>query len=146
MQRKLDKLPIVDGKKKLRITITDADVRKGINKKPGSCAAALCLMREYHCIEARVHLSRTYLRFDAKRWVRYETPRSLRDQIVRYDTNNKFDPGDYEIKPFHPSRQLGAEKSKDPNRPSGPHHKDSSRNKYHKLEGVRAGPFDQTVN
>ena len=146
MEKQLDKLPIVDGKKKLHIKITQADVRKGINKRPGACAAAVCLMREYKAIEARVHLTRTYLRFDAKKWVRYETPGSLRDQIVRYDTSNKFDPGDYELKPFRPSHRLGAMQGSETNQKTkAKANPDSPRSQYHRLEGVRAGPFSNKI-
>jgi hypothetical protein len=146
MERKLETLPIVDGKKKLHMKITLADIRKGINKKPGACAAAVCLMREHHAIEARVHISRTYLRFDTKKWIRYETPRALRDQIVRYDTSNKFDPGEYEIKPFRPSHRIGSAQGSETNKNVRSKNTDSPRRKHHKLEGIRTSPFSGIVN
>lgn len=104
-------VPIVQpsSKEPLKVEITAADIRNGDNKNPSACAAARSLVRcNPEIKEARVHLSRTYVKVEKpngkKVWVRYKTPESLRTEIVAFDRGGKFEPGLYYLKPLQPSQ------------------------------------------
>ncbi len=88
--------PVIDAKRPARIRINTRDVKRGAVKDPGSCAAALACMREFHCTDARVHLGRTYVKM-GDHWRRYQTPQSLRAEIVAFDRGGKFAPGEYTL-------------------------------------------------
>src|SRR5512143_537273 len=95
--RKINGLPVVDATKPVRLHITKSDVVKGRTKDPGGCAAAVACCRQLKATEARIHLSRAYVRFNGK-WLRYETTGPLRSEIVTFDRGGKFEPGEYMLK------------------------------------------------
>jgi hypothetical protein len=100
-------LKVVDPRGKVTLHITKADITKGNTKDPAGCAAARCIMREVpECIEARVHLGRTYIKTKDK-WLRYQTPGSLRSEIIAFDRGGVFEPGVYTLCPMSPTNQLG---------------------------------------
>ena len=104
---KIDGLPVVDATKPLELHITKADVKRGANKDPTCCAAALACMREVPgCTAARVHLSITYLKF-GQRWRRYRTPQALRTEIVAFDRGAAFEAGDFTLTPMPATHHLG---------------------------------------
>src|SRR5512143_3798986 len=92
--RKINGLPVVDATKPVRLHITKSDVVKGRTKDPGGCAAAVACCRQLKATEARIHVSRAYVRFNGK-WLRYETTQPLRGEIVTFDRGGRFEPGDY---------------------------------------------------
>lgn len=99
----IDGIPVIDAKKKVKIVISASDVKRGKNKNPAACAAALaCLHDVKGCAKARVHIGRTYLLLK-KKWVRYFTPDSLRTEIVSFDRGGGFSPGTYTLSPMTPS-------------------------------------------
>ena len=122
--------------KPVTIVITRADVKEGATKDPASCAAARACIRELHASEARVHVGRTYVKIGNK-WLRYNTGRALRSEIVAFDRGGTFEPGEYHIMPVQPSRraigrrQGGASKNARP-RPVG-----KKRLKRHITTGIR---------
>src|ERR1700744_145028 len=93
---------VVDATKPLQIKITASDTRRGDNKNPSACAAALAAKRLPACTGARVHLGRVYIE-KPDRWVRYKTGDALRSEIIAFDRGGKFEPGEYEIRPPSPS-------------------------------------------
>lgn len=111
----LEGFPVKDAKKPIVLHITKSDITKGAKKNPEACAAALACEREYHIDEARVHLSRTYLR-KGKKWTRYMTPKALRTEIVAFDRGGTFEPGDYVLANPNPAKKLGAKMSNSPNK------------------------------
>lgn len=96
--------PVVDAKRRTTITITSKDIQRGNNKDPGGCAAALAIIRERHVKAARVHLGRTYILKGGK-WVRYNTPDSVRSEIISFDRGATFQPGTYTFRPVQPSHR-----------------------------------------
>lgn len=118
---KIDGKPVVDAKRPLLLSISPLDVKRGKTKKPEACAAALALRREAHCKTARVHLGRTYVE-TPKAWVRYQTPRSVRTEIISFDRGASFAPGDYTFSPLAPTQLLGQRRGS----------KKSDNNKSHK--------------
>lgn len=133
---KINGLPVVDATKPLNLVITKRDVSLGATKDPGACAAARSLCRLPEIDEARVHLGRTYIK-SGKKWIRYETPKAVRTEIVAFDRGGSFEPGEYifgAIRPSHRNgRQQGSTKSQ--TKPAGA--KKKRRAKPHVVSGVR---------
>lgn len=133
-------LKVIDGKKPVEITITEADVAKGKTKDPAACAAARACLRSDACTEARVHLGRTYLKVKAvtgrQHWVRYQTPDAIRSEIIAFDRGATFTPGTYTLKPMSPANRLGTPQGSDTSK-TRPKHKHVARIKHHVVSGVR---------
>ena len=135
--------PVVNGKRKVLLHISPVDVKKGKNKVPGACAAAIALMREVpNCVKARVHLGRTYILKDDDQWYRYKTPEALQREIVAFDKGGRFEPGEYELRPMSPSDLIPVRKPEkvmrtETNRsqPGNAPHKQPR--KFHVTKGVR---------
>ena len=91
---------VVNAKKAATIKITPRDVANGDTKDPGGCAAAKAAKHSIEeCISARVHIGRVYIE-TPKQWIRYNTPDSLRTEIIAFDKGGSFQPGEYELKPI----------------------------------------------
>lgn len=112
--QKINGLPVKDGKKSISIMVTPQDIKRAHVKDPTMCVAALACRRELGCTEARVHIGRTYLRFNGH-WDRYITSPNLRTEIVSFDRGGKFTPGEYALLKMQPSRRT--DKSRDYNKP-----------------------------
>lgn len=130
---KLDKVPVVDAKRRLTIKITASDVKRGATNNPITCAAARACLRQTECTEARVHLGRVYLLIGGK-YVRYITPPPLRTEIVAFDRGAKFASGLYTLIPPHPTARLGAAQGSNTGRNRTNKKK---RAPYHVVSGVR---------
>lgn len=97
---------VIDAKKPAIIKITPRDVKEGDNKNPSSCAAAKAARHSIEeCISARVHIGRVYIEH-AKHWVRYDTPDSLRTEIIAFDKGGSFQPGDYTLRAPSPAQTV----------------------------------------
>lgn len=97
--------PVVDATLPLEIHITPEDVKSGRTKDPSRCAAARAICREMHAPAARVHVGRTYIE-KPDVWIRYDTPRSLRTEVITFDRGGKFEPGPHVLKvPWNTSEQ-----------------------------------------
>jgi hypothetical protein len=95
-------IDVVDAEKALRLHVTQDDITQADIKDPGNCAVARACKRELHVTEARVHLSYVYLRPNANenKWVRYMTPRAMRDQMISFDRGGAFEPSEFDLKPM----------------------------------------------
>jgi hypothetical protein len=109
---KINGKPVVDGRKSLKVSVQPNDIKGAKTKNPEECAVSKALLRENPDIKAvRVHLSRTYIERD-KKWERYETPVSVRTEIVSFDRNGGFQAGEYKIRAMSPSHTVEAEREK----------------------------------
>lgn len=133
--KEIDGLPVVDAKKSMTLHITKEQIKRANVKKPESCAIAQTCLAKKGVKEARIHLSRAYIRTNDTNWQRFIVPAACRSEIVAFDRGGKFSPGDYTLKAPPPSYKLGADKRK---RPTGP--KKTKRKKYHVITDVRIGP------
>jgi hypothetical protein len=83
----------------------------GGQKDPQRCAAAKAACREPGVIEARVYRTRTFLLFQNGRgkkfWKRFQTPQSLRGEMIAFDRGGSFQPDDYKLGVITPSQKLG---------------------------------------
>lgn len=95
-QMKINGLPVKNGKSTLVLAVNATDIKKASLKDPGKCAAAIASCRALGASEARVHVGRTYLRFN-NHWERYLTSKPLRAEIVAFDRGGKFEPGEYHL-------------------------------------------------
>lgn len=101
---KIDGLPVKNLTRPITLEISEQDCKRGNQREPGSCAAALALIREYpNCTEARVHLGRVFLKIGNRHWLRGKTTGALRTEIAAFDKGGTFDPGTYKINPLPPS-------------------------------------------
>ncbi len=98
---KIDGKRIFDADRPQTIVITKDDVKKGNTKDPGGCAAALACCRDLRATEARIHVTKAYVKI-RNRWYRFRTPTALSREIVAFDRGGKFEPGEYELKPIKP--------------------------------------------
>lgn len=99
---KIDGLPVVDAKAPILLSINAADIRKGHGLEPDACAAAVACMRQLDCRAARVHMGRIYI-LSGKKWYRYDTPQSIRSEVIAFDRRHSFKPGIYKLNPPRPS-------------------------------------------
>lgn len=131
-------LPVKDATKKVAITITPLDIKKGDSKNPGMCAAAQACKRQLGVEDARVHIGNVYIK-QGKQWTRFKTPRSLRGEIIAFDRGGKFMPGEYILTPHSPTSRLDARKKKPARWQSGAKksNKRGKGNKRHTVLGIR---------
>jgi hypothetical protein len=132
----IDGKKVVDARAGMVLTITKRDCVNGNNRDPGSCAAARALLREVpRCTKARVHLGRIYVEV-GERWLRFQTPGSIRSEIIAFDRGAEFSPGEYRLNPLCPSNREGAraKRAKSPSKRKTPR---VARIRYHKVSGVR---------
>lgn len=104
---KINGQDVVDAKRRITINIGANDIRRGSNKDPGTCAAALACLREIPgCEAARVHVGRTYVLVGNK-WLRLRTSEALRGEIISFDRGGGFQTGEYVLLPMPASQKLG---------------------------------------
>ena len=101
----IDGKPVMDAKSPVKIIVTRNDVTKADVKHPESCAAARAALRDLHAKEVRVHLGRVYVRFNESNWLRFETPKDLRAEIIAFDRGGAFEPGGFTLKPLHTGKR-----------------------------------------
>lgn len=106
--------PIVDADEPLILEIKPMDVVRGQPQEADGCAIVRAARRTFDIVEARVHLSRTYLRTSNGEWLRYITPQAVRTEIISYDRGGSFEPGEYRFPVASPGQRLGVGK------PTGP--------------------------
>jgi hypothetical protein len=101
--------PVIDARKPLVVRITQRDItRAHETQAPASCAMARACLRELHCIEVRVHITRTYIRMNDSNWQRYMTSYPLRQQILGMAAGIPFEPGEFTLGNPPPSKRHGA--------------------------------------
>jgi hypothetical protein len=134
--KSIDGLPVLDAKRPLKLSVTMADIKKANPKQSNECAIARACARELHVKEARIHLGRIYLRTNDHNWLRYQTPKAARNEIIAFDRGGTFEPLELKLLPVCPSERLGVERG-----PRSPHKgKGKKRAAPHVVTNVRGGP------
>ena len=139
-EMKIDGLPVIDAKEPVTVHVTNIDVKRGKSNDPARCAFAQACVHDLECDEARVHMGRVYLRF-GKKWVRYQTPGSIRSEVIAFDRRHSFKAGEYMIRPVCPAeiklrgKQAGSKRNQ--TNPLRDKSAPKKRAPYHLVEGVR---------
>lgn len=136
----IDGMPVIDAKSGTTLHITKQDIARGDRKRPEKCAAALAIIREKHAIEARVHLSRIYIRTNKGNWQRYIAPRSLKAEVIAFDRGGQFEEGAHYLAAPQPSLRLGAKRARYDDARKGGHKGKKRRQPPHITRNVRTGP------
>lgn len=132
--------PVLNGKKRWMLSIDQVDIKGGRNKDPGGCAAARAILREHKEIKSvRVHIGRIFVEHE-KHWERFQTPESLRSEVVAFDRGGSFMPGTHTIRPLSPSGLRSLEGAYQENRkePRKSGKKKIARARQYNIHGVRA--------
>ncbi len=106
--KSIDGLPVIDAKDSIKLTVTSRDIEKADRKDPADCVVARACRRELHVKEARVHLSRVYLRSNDNNWVRYTVPKPMRTEIIAWDRGGSFESAEFELTRPAKTHSLGA--------------------------------------
>lgn len=132
---KINQLPIINAKRPLKIEITPRDIKSANRKNPSSCVVSQACKGMEHIEEIRTHLSRTYVRSNEGNWVRYITPRALRDEIIAFDRGGSFEPGTYVLEAPPKSKSTGKQQGSKKRTKTG-----KKRRSAHVISNVRGGP------
>ena len=133
----IEGLPVVNAKRPIMLHVTPQDIKTARKYSPGNCAVAKACMREWKVKEARVHLSRIYVRCNEKNWVRYFTPRPMRSEIIAYDRGGEFLPSVYTVKPVSASKRTGKRQGTDTDKNNKSRELRKKRKPYTVVKGVR---------
>jgi hypothetical protein len=145
---KIDGIPVVDATKKLKVTISPQNVKRGDNKNPNGCAAARAFCEMEGVVAAKVHITRTYLKYKDKKtkkeqWVRFQTPDAVRGEIIGFDRGGTFEPGEYQFPPIQSSLQFKNYSKRPKYKPTKlKKRKPNIRSPRHSVVGIRGhGPY-----
>lgn len=121
-------LPIVDAKRPIDIDVIPTDVRKGNKGSATTCAYAVAIKRQTHCVEARVFRTVTYVTYKT-RIVRYKTPEAAARELIAFDRGGSFQADVYRFRPFPKSLRLVSNGGS--RKPTGPKKSKSRKKRVH---------------
>lgn len=133
----IDGLPVIDATESVILRVTARDIRGASIKEPNQCAIARACRRVLHVKEARIHLSRMYLRTNDHNWVRYAVPKSARAEMIAFDRGGNIEPAEFKFDRVKPSDRLG-KPNKSPRKSTGK--PGNPLRKPHIVTNVRGGP------
>ena len=138
--KEIDGLPVLNATAPISLRVTKGDIAKADPKRPNNCAVAIACRRALHVKEARVHLSRVYLRTNDGNWTRYVTPKSLRTEIIAFDKGGAFAPDAFDLGVPGPSRAATGKRQGSAKKVTKKTPPKTKRRKPHVVTDVRAGP------
>jgi len=130
-------LPIIDAKRPITLHITRTDISRSDRKEPSHCAAALACKRMKGVKEARVHLSRVYIRQNNGNVLRFVTPQRLKSEIIAFDRGGQFEPGDYTLYPPTKTTKATGQRTGGKDKPGKKKWKGQPKRKYYRFTNVR---------
>jgi hypothetical protein len=98
----------------IRIRVMAKDTPSAKQKSPSSCAFARAACRELDADGAYIGIVESCI-IVGEKVIRFQTPESVRREIVSFDRHRDFRPGEYQLSAVCPKRRLGARKTKTPN-------------------------------
>jgi hypothetical protein len=122
---------VLDAKDSVSFTVTAEDCKRGKANQPEGCALARAAMKTYD--GAIISLSTSYLVKGSTAW-RYKTPQTVAREIVSFDRNERFEPGEYHLAKIAPCQALGYRTGQPKGK--GVHKKKPSR-RVHRTTGIR---------
>lgn len=124
---------MVDANSDIDIRVTKSDTQTKAVKNHSECALAHACRRSFQADGAMINVTSAYI-IKGNTATRYKLPESISREIVSFDREAAFEPGDYHLHTPPPSARLGA-----PNR-SG------TKNGYTKGAGKQVQPYHLTEN
>lgn len=133
----IDSKPVKNALRAVTISVKSQDVKRGAVKEPSQCALALAALRDVpNCTRARIHVSTSYLEVGDK-WLRFRTPRAVRDEIISFDRGTGFHEGDYTLIPIQPSHRASGKRQGTTGAKTGKKRPKIARIIRHTITGVR---------
>jgi len=97
---------VVDATKSVEISVNRRDCKISKRLKPSECALATAGKRELKSDGVIIGMGSSYV-IRGEQAIRFETPNSVKHEIVSFDRHQDFAPGDYYLNPPSPSKRLG---------------------------------------
>src|SRR5262245_42057702 len=97
---------VVDANKPVNVSVNKKDCADAKELDPTNCALAKAAKRELQADGVIIGISSSYI-IKGKQAIRFQTPESVRREIVSFDRHHDFAPGDYYLTPKSPSTKLG---------------------------------------
>lgn len=123
---------VADSRKSVTINVSKEDCTKANSKQPSACAIARACRRKYD--GAVISLSTAYLIRGSKAF-RFKVPVSVSRELVSFDRNHNFAPGEYTLNAPSASLRLGPRRHSQP-KDKGRYARLKRRN--HKTSGIRS--------
>jgi hypothetical protein len=101
----------VDADQSIDVKVIKKDCVESKQMDPADCALARAVKRDMEADGAIIGLSSSYI-IRGNKAIRFATPERVQREIVSFDRNHDFAPGDYFLTPKSPSSRMGVEKSK----------------------------------
>lgn len=127
----------VDATKAVEVSVNRRDCKESQRLNPSECALARAARRELKADGVIIGLATSYI-IRGKQAIRFDTPESVRREIVSFDRHQDFAPGDYYLTPKSPAQRLGNDSGR---KKSGDKSGKSTRRKYHHSARVRILPL-----
>jgi hypothetical protein len=96
---------VEDGDTKLQVEVTSADSKSAAVRNHEACAMAVACKRKFKADGVIVSISTAYI-IKGKKAIRYEVPEAVQREIVSFDREAGFAPGEYELRPVPPTETL----------------------------------------
>lgn len=97
---------VLDGTKKITVTVTKEDNRKATKKNHSSCVLANCVKAQEEANGVIVGISTVYV-IKGNRAYRYHNQQTTTREIVSFDREAGFEPGEYTLVPVSKSSRFG---------------------------------------
>jgi len=131
---------VVDADEPIEIAVRSTDCKGAVRLNPSDCALARAARRELKADGAVIGLSTSYV-IQGQKAVRFQTPDSVRTEIVSFDRHDDFAPGEYYLTPKSPTSRMGRPPDSRTNKPSSRY-----KRKHHHSVRVRALPTGTTAS
>jgi hypothetical protein len=105
---------VVDGEQPLLVEVTQRDNRSAKVRNHQACAMAVACKRAMHADGVIVSVNTAYV-INGTTATRYSLPQSVSREVVSFDRDAGFAPGEYMMSPPCPTRRLGAIKGSQTN-------------------------------
>ena len=127
---------VMDATKAVEISVNRRDCKIAEKLNPTECALAKAAKRELKVDGVIIGMGTSYLIKDNKA-IRFNTPQSVKREIISFDRHKDFAPGDYYLLPKSEGQRLGASNN-NKNKIGGKYK--SARRKIHMSARVRLIP------
>lgn len=125
---------VVDGTKKITVTVTKEDNRKATKKNHSSCVLANCVKTQEEATGVIVGIRTVYV-VKGNLAFRYHTLETTSREIVSFDREAGFEPGEYTLIPVTKTQRFGETNGR--KEPSGKRTGEVKSNRKHFTTNVR---------